>query len=95
MMKNRARDMEYLAPYVVDEGSKLANGFGARTTPHIFLFNSDLTLVYKGAIDDSVDSADKVEEHFLHVAIERTAEGKRVKTSETNPVGCSIKRVNK
>jgi len=95
MMKNRARDMEYIAPYVVDEGSKLANGFGARTTPHIFLFNSDLKLVYKGVIDDSVDSADKVEEHFLRIAIERTAEGKRVKTSETNPVGCSIKRVNK
>lgn len=95
MMKNRARDMEYIAPYVVDEESKLANGFGARTTPHVFLFNSDLKLVYKGSIDDSVDSADEVEEHFLRIGIERTAEGKRVKTSETNPVGCSIKRVKK
>ena len=94
-MKNRARDMEYIAPYVLDEESKLANGFGARTTPHVFLFNSVLKLVYKGSIDDSVNSAEEVEEHFLRIAIERTAEGKRVKNSETSPVGCSIKRVKK
>ena len=95
MMKNRSRDMEYSAPYVVDEESKLANGFGARTTPHTFLFNSDFKLVYKGVIDDNVDSSDEVDEEFLLIAIERTSEGKGVKTSETSPVGCSIKRVNK
>ena len=91
-MKSRAMEMEYLAPYVLDEESKLANNFGARTTPHIFLFNSDLELIYKGSIDDSVDSAEEVKEHFLKDAITRTAEGKRIKTKSTKAVGCSIKR---
>jgi len=92
-MKSRAMEMEYLAPYVIDEDSKLANNFSARTTPHVFLFNSDLELIYKGAIDDNVYSADEVEKHFLKDAITRSAEGKRIKTKSTKAVGCSIKRV--
>ena len=91
-MKNHAMEMGYLAPYVLDEESKLANNFGARTTPHVFLFNSDLELIYKGSVDDSVDSAEAVEEHFLKDAISRSAEGKRIKTNSTKAVGCSIKR---
>ena len=91
-MKDHAMEMGYLAPYVLDEESKLANNFGARTTPHVFLFNSDLELIYKGSIDDSVDSAEEVEEHFLKDAITLSAEGKRIKTKSTKAVGCSIKR---
>ena len=92
-MKRRAMEIGYLAPYVIDEDSKLANNFSARTTPHVFLFNSDLELIYMGAIDDNVDSAEEVEEHFLKDAITRSAEGKRIKTKSTKAVGCSIKRV--
>jgi len=91
-MKSLALEMEYLAPYVLDEESKLANNFAARTTPHVFLFNSDMELIYKGAIDDSVDSAEEVEEHFLEDAITRSALGKRIKTKSTKAIGCSIKR---
>jgi hypothetical protein len=92
-MKMRAYEMEYAAPYVMDEGSKLANGFGARTTPHIFLFDAELALIYIGAIDDNVDSASEVEGHFLRTAIERHSAGKRIKNNSTRAVGCSIKRV--
>ncbi|MBT5147209.1 MAG: redoxin family protein [Flavobacteriales bacterium] len=91
-MKSRAMEMGYLAPYVLDEESKLANNFGARTTPHVFLFNSVLELIYTGAIDDSVDSAEEVEKHYLKDAITRSALGKRIKTKSTKAVGCSIKR---
>ena len=94
-MKNRARDMEYTVPYVVDEESKLANGFGARTTPHVFLFDGNLDLIYMGAIDDNVDSSEEVEEHYLINAIERHSAGKRIKNNSTAPRGCSIKRVKK
>ena len=91
-MKNRARDMNYIAPYVVDEMSQLANAFYAKTTPHVFLFDSDLSLIYKGAIDDNVDSAKDVEKHFLRDAIERHGAGKKVRKNVTAPLGCSIKR---
>ena len=39
-MKNHAKEAGYTMPYLVDEGSKLANACGARTTPHVYLYNS-------------------------------------------------------
>ena len=52
-MKKHAKKMNYRFPYLLDEKSELANAFGAKTTPHFFLFNSKDQLVYKGAIDDN------------------------------------------
>lgn len=92
-MKNHARDAEYTMPYVVDEGSKLANACGARTTPHVYLFDSNLELAYRGSIDDNVNRSEEVTERYLEMAMNRMAEGKKIKTAETKAVGCSIKRV--
>ena len=82
-------------PYIVDEGSKLATACGARTTPHVYLYDKDMTLAYRGAIDDNVNRAEEVEEHYLSLAMTRMAEGKKIKIQETKAVGCSIKRVVK
>ena len=91
-MKKHAKKMNYRFPYLVDKKSKLANSFGAKTTPHIFMFNSNLQLAYKGAIDDNYEDINKVKEFYLEDAIEQLVKGKRIKVSETKPVGCSIKR---
>ena len=91
-MKKHAKKMNYRFPYLIDEKSKLANSFGAKTTPHIFMFNSNLQLAYKGAIDDNYDDINKVKEFYLEDAIQQLVKGKRIKVSETKPVGCSIKR---
>lgn len=40
-------------PYLVDENSQLVNAFGAKTTPHVFLFDKEMKLVYEGEIDDN------------------------------------------
>ena len=91
-MKKHAKKMNYRFPYLLDEKSELANAFGAKTTPHFFLFNSNDQLVYKGAIDDNYKDIKKVKEFYLEDAINQLAKGKRIKVSETKPVGCSIKR---
>ena len=91
-MKKHAKEMNYRFPYLLDEKSKLANAFGAKTTPHIFMFNSNYQLVYKGAIDDNYEDINKVKEFYLEDAITQLVKGKKIKVSETNPVGCSIKR---
>ena len=91
-MKKHAKKMNYRFPYLIDEKSKLANSFGAKTTPHIFMFNSNLQLAYKGAIDDNYEDINKVKEFYLEDAIQQLVKGKRIKVSETKPVGCSIKR---
>jgi hypothetical protein len=93
-MKTRAKDHGLSSiPYVLDTNHALADAFGAKTTPHVFLFNHDMELVYKGAIDDNVGNASEVKEHFLSTAMQQLAKGKKVKPAETRPIGCSIKRV--
>lgn len=93
-MQKRAKEQgfENIA-YVLDEASKLADSFGAKTTPHVFLFDKDMKLVYKGAIDDSVESAEAAKEHYLQNAMVKLAAGKKIKPETTRAVGCSIKRV--
>lgn len=92
-MKKHATDRNYMAPYVVDENHVIADAFGAKTTPHIYLFNADMELAYRGAIDDNVKSANKVKEQWLQGALDNMAEGKAIDPAETRQMGCSIKRV--
>ena len=91
-MKKHAKDKGYNFYYALDDQSLIANTFGGQTTPHAFLFNSKMELVYKGAIDDSYKSAEEVKQPYLKDAISSLADGKEISVKETKPVGCSIKR---
>jgi thioredoxin-related protein len=53
-MQARYKEKNYSGSYVLDAEHKVADAFGARTTPHVFLFDKDMKLAYKGAIDDNV-----------------------------------------
>ena len=94
-MRNHSIKMGYNFPYLIDENSKLANAFGAKTTPHIFLFNSQKRLAYKGAIDDNYKSIEEVTKNYLLDALEEVSNQKSVTINDTKAVGCSIKRVKK
>ena len=92
-MKKRYAEKNLAGYYVLDENHKLADAFGALTTPHVFLFDADMELIYKGAIDDSVDSSKDVKEAYLKDAINAHLEGKKIDPASTKQMGCSIKRV--
>lgn len=91
-MEERAKAQGYQMPYVVDENSALANALGAKTTPHVFVFNTQNKLVYTGAIDNSVDSKRKEDKPYLISALKELAAKKTVTEATTPPRGCSIKR---
>ena len=93
-MKKRAMEAGYKAPYLMDSGHELADAFGARTTPHVFLLNGDCQLVYRGSIDDNVNSAAEVKERYLEDAITKMVAGKKAKPAITKAIGCSIKRMD-
>jgi thioredoxin-related protein len=94
-MRNHSKEMGYTIPYLIDENSKLANAFGAKTTPHIFLFNSEKKLAYKGAIDDNYKSINDVTKNYLLNALGEVSNQESVSVNVTKAVGCSIKRVKK
>lgn len=93
-MKAHASEKGYEnVTYVADKDSELANAFGGKTTPHVFLFNKNWELVYEGAIDDNYKSAEEAQQHYLENALKNLEAGKTIAPSNTKALGCSIKRV--
>jgi peroxiredoxin len=92
-MKAHFAKAGYTTPYVVDANHKLADAFGARTTPHVFLFNEDLELVYRGSINDMYEDRDKkISKTYLEDAIKNMTAGEEITPSTTKEYGCTIKR---
>ena len=87
-MKEHAKKYEYIFPYVLDSGSRLAKAFGAMVTPHVYLFDKNRDLRYRGAIDDGPK---RVKHNYLVDAINSVSKGKSVRTKTTKSLGCSIK----
>lgn len=91
-MQKHATSLKYQWKYLIDEESVVANAFGAQTTPHVFLFDKNLKLVYKGAIDDNHKDASAVKEFWLKDALNSLGQAKDITVKETRNLGCSIKR---
>lgn len=91
-MKKRANKMNYNFYYALDKDHIIADAFGATITPQVFLFNNEMKLVYKGAIDDNPKLASGVKQNYLITAIEEVIGGKEVVKTSTKAVGCLIKR---
>ena len=94
-MKAHAKGNNYGMPYLLDANHQLADAFGALKTPHVYLFDGDMNLVYRGSIDDNVSDAEAVSERYVQDAITAVAKGKPVGVAKTKAIGCSIKRVSK
>lgn len=91
-MQEHAKKYDYKAPYVVDENSVLANAFGAKTTPHVFLFDNNDVLVFQGSIDDNSKDKNAVKAHYLRDAMMSLFNGNPIEVAESKAIGCSIKR---
>tara|TARA_B100000003_G_C10825704_1_gene328792 strand:- start:228 stop:812 length:585 start_codon:yes stop_codon:yes gene_type:complete len=82
---------DYQFPYVLDKNAELAKLFGAMKTPHVYLFNKNDILVYRGAIDDNAKNANKVKNKYLENAIISSSKEEKIKVETTKALGCSIK----
>ncbi|HVG11998.1 MAG TPA: thioredoxin family protein [Flavisolibacter sp.] len=92
-MKKYAVGQKYNWIYAVDEGSVLADAFGASRTPETYLFDGEGKLVYRGAIDDNPTDESSVNRHHLKEAINELLAGKDISVKTSRSVGCSIKRL--
>ena len=90
-MKKFAKKYGHDFLYALDEGAKLASAFGAKYTPHIYLFDGNGKLVYRGAIDDNPVKRKKVKKYYLMDAIKAVGKAKSIDLAETKAFGCSIK----
>ena len=92
-MKRRSTKQTYNFIYAIDKDHAIADAFGATKTPEVFLFDGDMKLVYKGAIDDNPDDESLVKNPYLENAIQALVDGSAIKNSKTKLEGCSIKRI--
>jgi hypothetical protein len=89
-MVTRSKEKGFNFPYLRDQTQEIARKYGAICTPHIFLFNEQRVLSYKGRIDDSRNAND-VKSHDLRNAMDAVLSGKTPAVQVTRPFGCSIK----
>jgi len=78
---------------LVDQDGTVGHAYGAATTPHMFIIDSEGVVVYEGAIDDdprgNMESGART--NYVSQALNELSTGKTVSTPETKPYGCSVK----
>jgi peroxiredoxin len=89
-MVKRSREKGFNFPYLRDETQDVVEAYGGLCTPHVFVFDKDRALRYRGRIDDSKDEA-KVTAQDLRNALDDMVSGRQVRVPDTKPFGCSIK----
>jgi peroxiredoxin len=96
-MKKYAAEAGFSFPYLYDgEKQAVAKAYGCLATPHIFLFDAERKLRYKGQFDDShlADPA-TVKSTDARNAVESLLANKPVSVAVTKPHGCSTKWLGK
>ena len=92
-----AKEQKFNFPYLNDGNTQtVAKAYGCLATPHVFIFDADRKLQYKGELDDSrfADPA-TVKRSAARDAIDALLDGKPVPLAETRPHGCSTKWLEK
>lgn len=77
-----------------DESGGIGHMYEAKTTPHMFVINTEGVLVYDGAIDDnSSPRASTIEgaNNYVRAALTSLKDGTPVETGKTQPYGCGVK----
>lgn len=92
LMKIVAKTEGYPFPYLFDETQEVAKAYQAACTPDFFIFDSNLSLVYRGQLDDSRPGNQiEVSGSSIRTALDAIVEGKSVPTQQKPSIGCNIK----
>lgn len=79
-------------PYLYDETQAVAKAYDAACTPDFFLYDGDLTLVYRGQFDGSrPGNPVPVTGEDLRRAMDCLINGEQIPLDQTPSLGCNIK----
>ena len=79
---------------LLDPDGTVGRLYGAKTTPHLFIVNSEGRVIYAGAIDDhpSTDPADLPgATNYVRQALDEALAARPVSVPSTRSYGCSVK----
>jgi peroxiredoxin len=89
-MRARVASEDWPMPYLHDSSQEVARAYGAKTTPDVFVLDSERRLRYRGAPDSDYDDESQ-RAAWLRDALDAVLGGAEPELAETPPVGCSIK----
>ncbi|MEE9188966.1 MAG: redoxin domain-containing protein [Anaerolineales bacterium] len=75
-----------------DVDHKVADLYGAITTPHLFVIDAQGILRYQGAFDDVTFRQRTPTQNYLHMAVEAIKDDKLPEPDHTSPYGCTVVR---
>ena len=89
-MKALSADKKLPFPYLYDETQEVAKAYDAACTPDFFGFNSELSLQYRGRLNNKSESPKKIRRELYLAMIEIANSGKGPR-EQIPSMGCSIK----
>lgn len=77
-----------------DPDHRVADLYGAQTTPHLFVIDGEGILRYQGALNDLSFRKRIPEQFYLRDAVQAVLAGETPDPAQTPPYGCSLVRYN-
>jgi peroxiredoxin len=93
-MVSYGKEHKYKHAYLYDADQTVATAFGATNTPHVFIVKKEdgkFVLNYIGAIDNNTKDGAKADKKYVEEAVDRLLQGKKLETTKTKAIGCTIK----
>jgi peroxiredoxin len=90
--ENYAKKYNVIHPILDDRSGEVGKAYGAKTTPHMFIIDTEGKILYNGAIDDSPLGRKKEDvTNYVDKALAELTTDKEISTPRTKPYGCSVK----
>lgn len=84
--------LDFSFPYLFDASQEIAKAYQAACTPDFYVFDKDLSCVYRGRFDESRPGNNiAVTGHDLGHALNNLLAGKAIDKNQLPSVGCNIK----
>lgn len=94
-LKTYVEEHNMTYPILKDPGNQVADAYGAQTTPHFFVVDTNGVLRYQGGFErapQKPEDAGQIDEAYLVPAINAILDGKDPEHTVTKSKGCAIKR---
>jgi peroxiredoxin len=94
-MQAYAKSQHFTFPYLCDDKQLIADKYGARSTPQVFVVSkkgTNYTVEYTGAIDNDTQNNKPDKINYLEDALTALLNKTKPATTHTKAIGCSISR---
>jgi peroxiredoxin len=91
-LRRQSENLGFTFDYLYDETQDVAKAYEAACTPDLYLFDSEMRLVYRGQFDSSRPGTDiPVTGQDLRAALDAVLAGQPVSQDQKPSIGCNIK----